>query len=230
VKGRFTIVIDPGHGGIDGGAVGKLGTKEKEIVMTFSEILEKELESIGPFDVLKTRNDDVFLSLRDRLEFNRRAKADLFISVHADSLRQKFVRGSTIYTLSKKASDRLSERLAESENSVDLVAGLVVEEPNEALTDILIDLTTRETKRFSKQFSRILVANLGEEVKLIKNPLRSAAFGVLKAPDVPGVLLELGYLSNEEDEKLMRSIEWKTRAAKAVAQSVTEFFEPRLQQ
>lgn len=228
-SGRFTVVIDPGHGGIDGGAVGKLGTQEKDVVLTFAEILAEKIKALGPFDVQLTRTDDVFLSLRQRLDFNRRANADLFLSVHADSLNQRSVRGSTVYTLSRRASDRLSERLAESENSVDLIAGIEVVEESEALTDILIDLTTRETKVLSKQFSRILVTELGREIKLIKNPIRSAAFGVLKAPEVPSVLLELGYLSNIEDEKLMQSIAWKTRAAESVARAVQAFFSPRLE-
>ncbi len=228
-KGRFTIVIDPGHGGIDGGAVGKLGTREKDVVLIFAEVLAKKLRESGPFDVLLTREDDTFLSLRQRLDFNRRSNADLFISVHADSLNQRSVRGSTIYTLSKRASDQLSARLAESENSVDLIAGIEVVEESEALTDILIDLTTRETKVLSKQFSRILVTALNQDIKLIKNPIRSAAFGVLKAPEVPSVLLELGYLSNLEDEKLMQSLAWKTKAAGSVSRAVQAFFAPRLQ-
>ena len=226
--GRFTIVLDPGHGGIDGGAVGRNGVQEKEIVFNFAQSLKEKLQSDGPFDVLLTREEDKFMSLRARLEFSRRSKADLFISIHADSLKQRFVRGSTIYTLSKKASDRLSARLAETENSADLVGGLAVEEEVEAVADILVDLTTRETKRFSKRFSGILVKNLGSEVRLIKNPQRSAAFGVLKAPEVPSVLLELGYLSNKEDEKLLQSKEWQTKAGNAIAKSVLEFFEPQL--
>lgn len=227
-QGRFTVVIDPGHGGIDGGAVGKYGTREKDVVLQFAKKLSDQIKQSGPFDVLMTRTEDVFLSLRQRLDFNRRNKADLFISVHADSLNNSSVRGSTIYTLSRKASDRLSEQLAEAENSVDLKAGIVAESDQEAITDILIDLTTRETKTFSKQFSRVLVRRLGEEVRLINNPIRSAAFGVLKAPDVPGVLLELGYLSNAEDEKLMKTLEWRQRAAKAVSKAVVDFFEPRM--
>lgn len=225
--GRFTIVLDPGHGGIDGGAVGRLGTREKNVVFDFARELQAQLQGAGPFDVKLTREDDVFLSLRERLDFNRRMQADLFISIHADSLRDRSVRGSTIYTLSKKASDRLSERLAESENSVDQLAGLANQADSSTITDILIDLTTRETKVFSKRFSRILMVNLGREVKLIKNPIRSAAFGVLKAPDVPGVLLELGYLSNAEDEKLMRTEAWRRKASDAVTQAIIAFFEPR---
>lgn len=227
--GRFTIVIDPGHGGIDGGAVGRNGAQEKDIVFRFAKIVKAMLVSAGPFDVLMTREEDKFMSLRERLDFSRRAKADLFISIHADSLRQKFVRGSTIYTLSKKASDKLSERLAETENSADLVGGLAVEEEVEAVADILVDLTTSETKRFSRRFSSLLVENLDTEIRLIKNPQRSAAFGVLKAPEVPSVLIELGYLSNKEDEQLLQSKEWQTKAGKAISSAVSEFFEPRIQ-
>ena len=227
-EGRFTIVIDPGHGGIDGGAVGRNGAQEKDIVLDFALVVKQNLLNAGPFDVLMTREEDKFMSLRERLDFSRRSKADLFISLHADSLRQRFVRGSTIYTLSKKASDRLSERLAEAENSADLVGGLAVEEEVEAVTDILVDLTTSETKRFSRRFSTLLVRNMGSEVKLIKNPQRSAAFGVLKAPEVPSVLIELGYLSNKEDEQLLQSEQWQNKAGKAIAQSVFDFFKPRM--
>ena len=228
-EGRFTIVIDPGHGGIDGGAVGRNGAQEKDIVFSFAKVVRDKLKAAGPFDVLMTREEDKFMSLRDRLEFSRRAKADLFLSIHADSLRQRFVRGSTIYTLSKKASDRLSEKLAETENSADLVAGLAVEEEVEAVADILVDLTTSETKRFSRRFSSLLVKNLGSEIRLIKNPQRSAAFGVLKAPEVPSVLLELGYLSNVEDERLLQTPKFKAKAGEAIAQSVLDFFQPRMQ-
>lgn len=226
--GRFTIVIDPGHGGIDGGAVGPNGAQEKDIVLAFAKVLRDKLEDTGPFDVLMTREDDVFLSLRNRLDFNQRSKSDLFISIHADSLRQKFVRGSTIYTLSKKASDRLSEQMAQSQNAADLVAGLALEEETDAVADILVDLTTRETKRFSKRFSDILVKNLKPSIRLIKNPQRSAAFGVLKAPEVPSILIELGYLSNKDDEKLLQTKDWQNKAAAAIVNSVEDFFDSRL--
>ena len=227
-EGRFTIVVDPGHGGIDGGAVGSGGAQEKDIVFNFAKVLKEQLEASGPFDVLLTRTEDKFMSLRERLDFSRRSKADLFISLHADSLRQKFVRGSTIYTLSKKASDKLAERLAETENSADLVGGLAIEEEEDAVVDILVDLTTSETKRFSRRFSSLLVENLGKEIRLIKNPQRSAAFGVLKAPEVPSVLIELGYLSNKDDEKLLQSKEWQSKASLAISDSVFKFIEPRM--
>ncbi|MGI9353123.1 MAG: N-acetylmuramoyl-L-alanine amidase [Rhizobiaceae bacterium] len=225
--GRFTVVLDPGHGGIDGGASGRKGAKEKDIVLAFAKTLEEKIEASGPYDVLLTRDEDVFVSLRERLDFSRRSRAELFISLHADSLGQRFVRGATVYTLSKNASDRLSQQLAEAENRVDLIAGLAVEGDVEAVSDILADLTARETKVFSRSFSNILVQNLKDDVFLIKNPQRSAAFGVLKAPDVPSVLLELGYLSNKKDEKLMQQREWQQKVATAVSKAVDRFFSLR---
>lgn len=225
--GEFTVVIDPGHGGIDGGATGRNGTVEKDIVLSVGLQVAQEIGKLGPYRILFTRDEDKFVSLRERVSFSRRAKADLFISIHADSLRQRFVRGATVYTLAKKASDRLSAELAASENAADLVAGLPAETDTDAVSDILADLTTRETKRFSTMFSRILVEDLDPEILLNKNPLRSAAFVVLKAPDVPGVLLELGYLSNKDDEKLLQKADWQLNVARAVATSVDRFFDLR---
>lgn len=224
---QFTVVIDPGHGGIDGGAVGKGGTNEKDVVLAVALRLAENIRKLGPYEVLLSREDDVFMSLSQRVDFARRANADLLISIHADSLRQRFVRGATVYTLSKKASDRLAAALAESENAADLAGGLAVSSDAEAVADILVDLTTRETKKFSKMFSRLLVMQLDEEIKLIKNPQRSASFGVLKAPDVPGVLLELGYLSNPEDEKLLKQPKWQATVAESVARAVDGFFKFR---
>ncbi|MEM9279325.1 MAG: N-acetylmuramoyl-L-alanine amidase [Pseudomonadota bacterium] len=225
--GRFTVVLDPGHGGIDGGATGRNGLKEKDIVLQVARKLAKAIEKAGPYDVLMTREEDTFVSLRHRLEFSRRSKADLFISVHADSLRQRYVRGATVYTLSKRASDRLSAELAASENSVDLLAGLPVDQDVEEVTDILADLTAQETKKFSRTFSNFLVTNLKDETFLNKNPQRSAAFAVLKAPDVPSVLLELGYLSNAQDENLMQQAEWQNDVTNAVSRAVDGFFSLR---
>ena len=224
---KFIIVIDPGHGGIDGGAVGVGGTKEKNLTLAFAMLLRDRLLENGSYDVKMTRDDDRFLTLKTRLEYTKRSGADLFISIHADSLKQKFVRGATLYTLSKKASDKLSRELADSENAVDLVAGLSLPEQKEEVTDILADLTTRETKRFSKQISRLVARNFKDRIKLIKNPERSAAFGVLKAPKIPGILFEMGYLSNAEDEKLLNSISWRKKASDAIVQAVNDFFDGR---
>lgn len=225
---RPLIVLDPGHGGIDSGAVGKAGTLEKAVVLDFSSVLKRELEKTGRFEVHLTRSDDTFIPLGRRVKAARSLSADLFISIHADSLRQRSVRGATVYTLSEKASDRLAAQLAIKENQSDILAGLEYEHKSDDVSDILIDLTRRETKNFSIFFANTLVAELESAVKLINNAHRSADFHVLKAADVPSVLLELGYLSNEHDEQLLKSDEWRTRTAAAIAAATDRFFEPRL--
>lgn len=224
---HFTIVIDPGHGGIDGGAKGRNGTLEKELTLDVAKRIAVDLEKAGPFEVSLTRTEDVFVSLRDRVAFARRNNADLVISVHADSLRQKGVRGASIYTLSRDASDALAHELAESENMADVAAGLESPAETDAVTDILADLTARETSVFSRSFSTTLVNLLAREVQLIRNPQRSAAFAVLKAPEIPGVLLEMGYLSNIEDEKLLNDPDWRESVAERIVSAVQAFFEPR---
>lgn len=225
---RPLIVLDPGHGGIDSGAVGKSGTLEKAVVLDFASALKHELEKSGRFEVMLTRTDDTFVPLGKRVKITRASGADLFISIHADSLRQKHVRGATVYTLSERASDRLAAQIAERENQSDILAGLTFEEESDEVTDILLDLTQRETKNFSIFFAGTLVNELKSAVKLINNPKRSAGFIALKAANVPSVLLELGYLSNEHDEKLMQTDEWRTRTAVAITAAVERFFEPRL--
>ena len=225
--GRFTVVIDPGHGGIDGGAKGADGTLEKELTLAIALQLRPAIEALGPYEVKLTRSEDEFLSLRERVQFAERNHADLVISLHADSLRQQWVRGASVYTLSRKASDSLAQQLADSENMADIVAGLDNPEQEDAVTDILADLTARETAVYSRSFSAKLVEKLAQGIELIKNPQRSASFVVLKAPEVPSVLLELGYLSNTKDEQLMTDPKWQGELVRLLARAVHAFFEPR---
>jgi N-acetylmuramoyl-L-alanine amidase len=224
------IVLDPGHGGIDTGATGVAGTLEEAIVLDFASLLKEKLDESGLYDVRLTREDDTFISLKRRVEIGHELEADLFISIHADSVRRgrKFARGATVYTLSDKASDQLAEDLAESENMSDVIAGVELDDEPAEVTDILLDLARRETRSFSVYFAKILVNELKSAVRLINNPHRSAGFRVLKAHDVPSVLVELGYLSNAHDEKLLTSEEWRERMANAVAESIHGFFRPRL--
>lgn len=229
-KAKPLIVLDPGHGGIDVGATGVHGTPEKVIVLEFAKLLKEKLDATGLYTVTLTRDDDTFIPLGRRVEIGHELQADLFISIHADSVRrgQKFARGATVYTISEKASDQLSEDLAHSENMSDVIAGVeLTTEPTE-VTDILIDLARRETKSFSVYFARTLVDELQSAVRLINNPHRSAGFRVLMAHDVPSVLVELGYLSNEHDEKLLISGEWRERMANAMTEAVNGFFRPRI--
>lgn len=229
-KTRPVILLDAGHGGIDTGAVGVHGTLEKAVVLDFTNELKRKLEASGRYTVHMTREGDTFVPLRKRAAMGRELKADLLISIHADSVRSgtDIVRGATVYTLSDKASDDVAAQIAESENLSDVIAGVELNQEPAEVTDILIDLARRETKVFSIHFARTLVEELKSAVKLINNPHRSAGFVVLKAHDVPSVLVELGYLSNEHDEKLLISEEWRTRTATAVAEAIDAFFQPRL--
>lgn len=224
-SGIFHVVLDPGHGGIDGGSKGrKTGILEKEITLKISKKIGDLIEEAGPFEVSYTREEDVFVSLRERKKFAQRQNADLMISIHADSLKQLFVRGATIYTLAKKATDALSQEIADSENLADVVAGLAAPDSQDDVTDILADLTLRETSRFSLHFSTLLVERMASEVAMIKNPQRAASFAVLKNAEVPSALVELGYLSNEEDEKLLNDSAWQDKVAVIVASAVKAFF------
>ncbi|WP_417668926.1 N-acetylmuramoyl-L-alanine amidase [Roseibium sp.] len=227
---RPVIVLDPGHGGIDTGAEGVGGTLEKAVVLDFSSILKRKLEETGRYSVHLTREGDNFIPLAERVEIGHRLDADLFVSIHADSVRRgrKVVRGATVYTLSERASDALAEELAETENMSDIIAGVELHDEPAEVTDILLDLARRETRNFSVYFARTLVSELKSAVRLINNPHRSAGFRVLKAHDVPSVLVELGYLSNEHDEKLLISDEWRERMAVAMVEAIDNFFRPRI--
>lgn len=226
---RPVVVIDPGHGGIDGGTVSVSGVAEKEVVLNFARELRKALEKTGRYDVHMTREDDTFVSLGKRVRIARSHKADLFIAIHADSLRQRNVRGATVYTLSEKASDAEAAALAEKENASDFIGGIDLgEDLDEEVSGILMDLALRETKNHSIYFARRVVKSLGPVTPLNSRPVRSAGFKVLKAPDVPSVLLELGYLSNRHDEKNLVSAKWRHKAANAVSDAIDAFFSPEV--
>ncbi len=229
-KSRPVVVIDPGHGGVDPGAIGKGGTKEKDVVMAFSKQLKAELEELGTLDVFLTRDTDVFLPLSERVDVAHHHDADLFLSIHADALAEKYarlVRGATIYTLSEKASDDQARALAAKENSADLIAGMQLDETQDEVNMILLDLMRRETKNYSITFGRTMLTKLRGHLTLNKKPMRSADFRVLRAPDIPSVLLELGYLTNPKDEKLLTSKSWRGEVAERVAQAVEAFFNKR---
>ncbi|WP_245411784.1 N-acetylmuramoyl-L-alanine amidase [Phyllobacterium leguminum] len=218
----FTVMIDPGHGGIDAGAEGRHGVKEKEVTLAFGREFRDILAKNTDIRVLMTREDDTFLRLSERVRIARQHEADLFISIHADTINLDSIRGATVYTLSDKASDSMASAIAERENKSDAIAGITHEEPP-AVSDILADLMRRETHAFSLNFAGKVVHSLQDEISLINNPHRSAGFQVLRAPDVPSVLVEIGYLSNAEDEKLMTDPAWRTRVANRLAEAVKVF-------
>jgi len=227
---RPLIVVDPGHGGIDNGTRAASGEMEKSIVLEFSLLLRDKIEKTGKYRVLMTRTDDTFVALGERVQFARARQAALFISIHADALRRREgdAQGATVYTLSERASDARAARLAEAENRADVIAGLDLSTEEKDVADILVDLARRETKTFSMQFAQTVVGTLKNAARLHQHPLKSASFVVLKAPDVPSVLVELGYVSNKADLKSLISAEWRDHTADAIVKAVDAFLSPRL--
>ena len=227
---RPLIVLDPGHGGIDTGTKGPNGQMEKDIVLDFTKRLREKIETAGKYRVLLTRSDDTFVPLAERVRFAREAGAALFISIHADSLprREGDTQGATIYTLSETATDPAAARLAEQENRADVIAGVDLKDQPDDVAGILIDLAQRETKTFSVQFASKLVGIMKQTTRLHKDPLKSAGFRVLRAPDVPSVLVELGYVSNKEDLQSLSSDSWRDRTANAMASAIDGYFSAHL--
>jgi N-acetylmuramoyl-L-alanine amidase len=228
---RPIIVLDPGHGGIDSGThAPKTGEAEKSLVLDFALLLRDKLEKSGKYRVMMTRSDDSFVPLVDRVRFARLRNAQLFISIHCDALARGDgeAEGATVYTLSDHASDAEAAKLAEAENRADVISGVDLSAEPDDIAGILIDLAQRETKTFSLQFAKDVVSQLRGAARLHKHPLKSAGFKVLKAPDVPSVLIELGYVSNRDDLKELTSQTWRGRAANAILHAVDDYFTTRL--
>jgi N-acetylmuramoyl-L-alanine amidase len=226
---RLLVVIDPGHGGVDNGTQSGEET-EKNLVLGFGLALRDRLEKSGKYRVVMTRTDDTFVPLGERVKIARNQSAALFVSIHADALPRSEgdAQGATIYTLSDHASDVEAERLAEAENRADAIGGVnLTEEPTD-VADILIDLAQRETRAFSNRFARLLMREMKGSVRMHKHPLKSAGFKVLKAPDVPSVLIELGYVSNKDDLQQLLSESWRARTVATMAQAVEAFFAKRV--
>ena len=228
---RPVIVLDPGHGGIDSGTHAPGGGEaEKTLVLDFALMLRDKLDKTGKYRVVMTRSDDSFVALADRVRFARSRNAQLFISVHCDALARGDgeAEGATVYTLSDHASDAEAGRLADAENRADVISGVDLSVEPDDIAGILIDLAQRETKAFSLQFAKHVVGELKNAARMHKHPLKSAGFRVLKAPDVPSVLIELGYVSSRKDLKQMMSENWRTHAGDAMVQAVNGYFTTRL--
>jgi N-acetylmuramoyl-L-alanine amidase len=230
VDPRPVVVIDPGHGGVDNGTQAATGESEKSLVLDFAKALRDRIEKSGKFRVVMTRDDDTFVPLGDRVKIARTNMAALFVSIHADALpkREGDAQGATIYTLSEKASDAEAEKLAEAENKADAIAGINLTEEPADVADILIDLTQRETRTFSSRFAKMLATEMKTVARMHKHPLKSAGFKVLKAHDVPSVLVELGYVSNKDDLQHLVSESWRSRTVGSVAQAVDAFLGKRV--
>ncbi|MDH5773158.1 MAG: N-acetylmuramoyl-L-alanine amidase [Rhodospirillaceae bacterium] len=223
-NGKKIIMLDPGHGGVDPGTIGVSGTYEKNITLAMARDIKKAIEKSGNFQVKLTRDRDIFIRLRDRVTKARVAGADLFISIHADAIKNPKTRGLSVYTLSDKASDKEAAALARKENKADLIAGLDLSTENAEVTNILIDLAQRETMNQSAIVAQNLVKELKREVKLLRNTHRFAGFAVLKAPDLPSILVETGFLSNRQDERNLLNAKYRAKLAEAIAKGVKSHF------
>jgi N-acetylmuramoyl-L-alanine amidase len=222
---RPMVVIDPGHGGVDPGAVGISGTYEKNLTLDYGKALKQALEATGRYRVAMTRERDVFMKLRERIALAQQAKGDLFISLHANVHSSGSVRGASIYTLSETASDEEAAALAAAENAADVLAGVDLTDQTGDVRNILIDLAQRETMNLSKKFANDLVQEVGREAKLLGNTHRFAGFAVLKSPVVPSILFEIGYLSNRQEERLIRSAEHRSKIIESIIRAVDGYFE-----
>ncbi len=221
---KRTIILDPGHGGVDPGATGKSGRFEKAITLAMAKELKKKFEATGRYKVVLTRNRDIFIRLRGRLAKARQANGDLFISLHADSIKNRSIRGLSVYTLSETASDKEAAALAKSVNKSDVIAGIDLTYEMPEVTNILIDLAQRETMNLSAHFANVLINDFRRQVKVLNKTHRFAGFAVLKAPDIPSVLVELGYLSNAREERLLRDPKYRAKLGSAIIAAADKFF------
>lgn len=218
------IVLDPGHGGKDPGAIGRsFKTYEKNITLSMGKELKRQLENKG-FKVYMTRSTDIFIPLRKRVDIARSYHADLFISLHADSAKNRKAQGLSIYTLSERASDKEAEALAERENKADIIDGMDFSDNSPEINDVLISLSQNDSRNKASKFSTYVVKEMKKRVKLLNNAHRFAGFAVLKAPDIPSVLVELGYLSNYTEEKYLRQPNYRKKLAEAITRSVSTYF------
>ena len=222
--GKRVVVIDPGHGGVDPGAIGVSGTHEKKVTLAAAKSLKRVLESTGRYDVILTRDRDIFIPLRDRFQVAHGANAELFISLHADAHHKPDLRGASIYTLSDKASDKEAAALARKENKSDLLAGTDLDRFEADVSSILIELAQQKVNEHSWHFAEMLVGDMARDVRMLRNSHRFAGFAVLKSPNVPSVLIELGYLSNPQDERLLLSEDFRTRISTSIQRAIEKFF------
>lgn len=219
------IVLDPGHGGHDPGAIGYSGVYEKNITLAMSKELKALLDKTGKYKVYLTRSTDKFIPLRDRIKIARKYNADLFMSIHADSAKNRSAKGLSVYTLSETASDKEAAALAERENKADVISGLDLGQHSKEVSDVLINLAQRETMNRSSEFAGFMVQEMKKKVKLVSNTHRFAGFAVLKGPDIPAVLLEIGYLSNRQEEKQLQQKSYRKKLGEATVKAIDRYFD-----
>ncbi len=222
------LTIDAGHGGHDPGAIGKSGTQEKDITLDIARRMASALSGERRVTAKLTRDDDIFLPLEERVRFGREAGADMMISVHADSAPNASARGLSVYTLSEHGSDEFSRALAKTENRADLVGGLNLPKNDREVSAILYDLVSRQTHNTALHARANFVRSIGRTWPLLERPMRAANFVVLRAPDMPSMLIETGFLSNAQDEQILRQPKQREKIARLMAKSLTEILNSAL--
>jgi N-acetylmuramoyl-L-alanine amidase len=223
-KPKQIVAIDAGHGGKDPGTIGVNGTYEKEITFAVARDLARRLEATGRYQAVLTRTDDSFIALPDRVRLARVGGAGLFLSLHADSVPNPHQRGFSVYTLADEASDAMTAALAQRENQVDRLAGVDFSKHPKMVRTILLDLMHRETANNSAMMAETVVAKLHPPFTPLQKPHRQANFAVLRAPDFPAILIEMGFLSNPEDEILLNQAAYQAKLADRMVTAVDGFF------
>jgi N-acetylmuramoyl-L-alanine amidase len=218
------VMLDPGHGGKDPGAIGVTGTYEKHVALAAAQELQRQLGGIGRYRVELTRTRDIFIPLPERVGIAQRRGAALFVSMHADALSDHSVRGASVYTLGDRASDAQTAALAQRENASDRFAGPGFRDTPPDVARILSSLVRQETRQGSARMARSVVGELGHDTRLLPNPARHAGFMVLKAADIPSVLVEMGFMSNRDDEAALRQGPHRARVAGAVRRAIDAYF------
>jgi N-acetylmuramoyl-L-alanine amidase len=223
-ESRPLIVLDPGHGGVDNGASAPSGIHEKDITLAFALQLRDMLVASGKFDVALTRDDDTYLTLNERVDLARQNKADLLISLHADTFQEADIRGASIYTRDERAADILDKVLSEGETRADVVAGHLPPDANPAVAEILVDLMRRQMRQQAYLAAGDIVKAMEPSVTLRRFPVRQGDFFVLQAPDIPSLLIELGFMSNSADIQNLESQQWRDKVVAAIATGVEGYF------
>lgn len=223
LNNKYTIMIDPGHGGIDNGTIGTNKTLEKNLALSYARELKKELSKYPQYKILMTRDQDIYLSIEERKQKAQKMKADLFISIHADFHEDSNMHGASIYTLSHEAMDKESLALSERENKADILKNDTILKENKDIADVLIDMVYHDTKNSSINLAKITTEELNKEVQMLQKSHRSAGLKILKGVDIPAILIELGYLSNNNEEKLLNSYRYRKLFIKTLAQGINKY-------
>jgi N-acetylmuramoyl-L-alanine amidase len=221
----IVVAIDAGHGGEDPGAIGKNGTREKDVVLQIAKRLKKEIDSLPGMSGVLVRGGDYYVPLRNRYEKARKSRADLFVSIHADAFKKRSVSGSSVFVLSQRgASSEFARLIAQGENAADLVGGVSLNDKDDLLTSVLLDLSQSATIQASDQVASDILSSIGRTTRVHKNHVGRANFMVLKSPDVPSVLVETAFISNPTEEKRLTQREFQTNMAKAIARGIRTHF------